>query len=89
MVISDIILGCCLLFAGRKLFWLSVCVLGFIVGMNYAPMMMPAADSLLVFVVAIFFGRTGEPTPNMLAVVIKNLGAWPTWACIAHLPKVV
>lgn len=59
MVVSDIILGCCLLFAGRKLFWLSVCVLGFIVGMNYAPMMMPTADLLLVFVVAIFFGILG------------------------------
>lgn len=59
MMVSDIVLGCCLLFAGRKLFWLSVCVLGFITGMNYSPMFMPNADPLLVLVIAVFLGILG------------------------------
>lgn len=59
MVFSDIILGLCLLFAGRKLFWLSVGVLGFIVGMQYAPILLPEADGFLIFGIAIAFGILG------------------------------
>jgi hypothetical protein len=39
MMIIDLIVGFLLLIAGRELFWLSVGITGFIVGMNYSSLM--------------------------------------------------
>ena len=39
--------------------------------------------------VAIFVRRTGQTTPNMLTMVIKNLCARAARACVPHHPKVI
>ena len=39
--------------------------------------------------VAVFFWAAGRAAPNMLTVVIKNLGARPAWPRWTHLPIVV
>ena len=39
--------------------------------------------------IAIFFCASRRPTPDMVAVVVENFGAWTTRTGITHLPEVV
>ena len=39
--------------------------------------------------VAVFFSRTGRPTPNVFTVIVKNFRARPARPSISHHPKVI
>ncbi len=39
--------------------------------------------------VAVFFGRSGRAAPNVIAVIIKNLGAGTTRSGRPHLPEII
>ena len=39
--------------------------------------------------VAVFFCRTGRPTPNVFTMVVKNFRARPARPCIGHHPEVI
>jgi hypothetical protein len=64
-----IILGVLLLFAGRKLFWLFVGAVGFVVGMYLASRFISGNSELLVLVIALVAGLIGAG----LAVAMQNL----------------
>lgn len=66
-MIANIIVGLLLLFMGRKLFWLSMGIMGFLVGVNYAAAFMPQASGLNLFILAIFLGMVGA----LVAVVFE------------------
>ena len=39
--------------------------------------------------ITVFFRCTGAATPDVVTVIVENLGAWAAWAGIAHGPEVV
>ena len=57
--IPHIIFGLLLLFAGRKLFWLSVGIIGFLVGIDYATALVPSAGGWQVVILPLLFGTLG------------------------------
>lgn len=59
MVIADFILGCVLLLAGRKLFWVCIGVLGFVLGMQAALTWGTDLAPALVLGLAILLGIIG------------------------------
>jgi hypothetical protein len=69
MLIFDLLLGFLLLFFGRKLFWLSVGIVGFLVGVHLAVHLLPEANAVIVFAAATMLGITGA----LLAVVFEWL----------------
>lgn len=62
-------LGVILLFFGRKLFWLFVAVVGFLVGMQFATMVVPAGQAMMVLLAAVLLGLLGA----VLAVLFQRL----------------
>ena len=59
MIISQIILGILLLFAGKKLFWLSVGIIGFLAGIDFAAYPFPY-NGWLVLGVGLLLGIAGS-----------------------------
>ena len=59
MIIAEIILGLLFLCAGRKLFWLSVGIMGFLAGVNYVGVLVPQTDAVNVVLMAVLFGILG------------------------------
>ena len=57
--IPHIIFGLLLLFAGRKLFWLSVGIIGFLVGMDYATTLVPSGGGWQVVIFPLLLGTLG------------------------------
>ena len=55
----NITLGSLLLFMGRKLFWLSSGILGFLMGVEYAAFLAPETNGLAVVIFAVLFGILG------------------------------
>ena len=58
-VIVSLLLGIILLVAGRRLFWLFVAAVGFLYGLNFAPMIFHGGSELLYLVVALGCGIVG------------------------------
>jgi hypothetical protein len=59
MALLRIIAGLVLLIFGRQLFWAFVAVLGFVMGMDLAPQLIPDAGDLTVLSVALIAGILG------------------------------
>jgi hypothetical protein len=57
--IVNILIGLVVLIFGRKLFWLFVGCLGFIVGFHYAPYVWPVQSSLVLLILAAVTGIIG------------------------------
>ena len=58
-MMTNIILGLLLLVAGKRLFWLSVGILGFLVGIDFATGLLGPNDVLISILAAISFGILG------------------------------
>jgi hypothetical protein len=70
--------GLLLLFLGRKLFWISVAALGFIVGMTYAPQIFPDQPQTVIIIISLIVGLLGALITSLLqrfAVGISGLAA--------------
>ena len=68
MNIIYIAAGFLLLFLGRKLFWLFVAVVGFLVGLTYIPQILPGQTETVLIAVALIAGLLGA----LLAVLLQK-----------------
>jgi hypothetical protein len=59
MALFDLIGGILLLFFGRKLFWISIGIIGFVVGVHVATLLVPQGDPAMLILSAIIFGVVG------------------------------
>ncbi|MDO9545597.1 MAG: DUF4203 domain-containing protein [Pelolinea sp.] len=60
--------GVLLLFLGRKLFWLFVAVVGFLVGLTYIPEILPAQPETVILTISLITGLLGA----LLAVLLQK-----------------
>lgn len=60
--------GVLLLFLGRKLFWLFVAVVGFLVGLTYIPEILPAQPETVILTISLIAGLLGA----LLAVLLQK-----------------
>lgn len=56
MDLTFIVAGVLLLFLGRKLFWLFVAVVGFLVGMTFAPEVLPNQPQSVILTISLITG---------------------------------
>ena len=68
MFILNFIIGLMLLFFGRKLFWLFVAAVGFVLGFTYGPEILNLEPSLASLIAGIIAGIIG----GLLAVFLKK-----------------
>jgi hypothetical protein len=61
--------GVLLLFLGRKLFWLFVAVVGFLVGMTYAPQILSNQPQSVILIISLLAGLLGA----LLAALLQKL----------------
>ena len=59
MIGPNFILGLVLLLAGRKLFWISVGIIGFLIGMDYTEVFVDPTNGVMTFVMALCLGIVG------------------------------
>lgn len=67
--ILNVILGTLLLFAGLKLFWFFIGILGFILGFNLIQLFLPAHADWIVFTISLLAGIMGA----FLAIFFKKI----------------
>ena len=60
--------GVLLLFLGRKLFWLFVAVVGFLVGLTYIPKILPTQPETVILAISLIAGLLGA----LLAVLLQK-----------------
>jgi len=60
--------GILLLFLGRKLFWLFVALVGFLVGLTYIPQILPGQTETVILAVSLIAGLLGA----LLAVLLQK-----------------
>jgi hypothetical protein len=61
--------GILLLFFGRKFLWMFVAVVGFLLGMKYAPNLLPGQTQSVILTVSVIAGLLGA----LLAVLLQKL----------------
>ncbi|MCD6576899.1 MAG: DUF4203 domain-containing protein [Anaerolineaceae bacterium] len=61
--------GILLLFLGRKLFWLFVAVVGFLVGLTYIPQILPGQEETVILAISLIAGLLGA----LLAVLLQKI----------------
>jgi hypothetical protein len=64
-----VIIGIIILTSGRKLFWLFVGCIGFVIGFHYTPYLWNVQSHLLLLIIAIFVGSGGA----VLAVFFQKI----------------
>jgi hypothetical protein len=69
MDLTYVFTGILLLFLGRKLFWLFVAVVGFLVGMTFAPELLPNQPDSVILVISLITGLLGA----LLAAMLQKL----------------
>lgn len=68
MDLTFIAAGGLLLFLGRKLFWLFVAVVGFMLGSNYIPLLLPNQPQSVILTISLITGLLGA----LLAVIMQK-----------------
>lgn len=63
-----IVAGSLLLLLGRKLFWLFVAIVGFLVGMIFFPQLLPGQDEQVILTVSLIAGLLGA----LLSVLLQK-----------------
>ncbi len=61
--------GILLLFLGRKLFWLFVAIIGFLLGMTFAAKYFPGQSQSVILTISLIFGLLG----TLLAALLQKL----------------
>jgi uncharacterized protein DUF4203 len=67
--IVGVLVGIVILFFGRRVFWLCVAAVGFVVGVEIAPLLINEPSSLLALVIALVFGVLGA----LLALFLQKI----------------
>lgn len=60
--------GVLLLFLGRKLFWLFVAIVGFLIGLTYIPKILPGQPETVILTISLIAGLLGA----LLAVLLQK-----------------
>lgn len=69
MELTFLVAGILLLFLGRKLFWLFVAIVGFLIGMTYAPQLLPSQPQSVILTISLIAGLLGA----LLAALLQKL----------------
>lgn len=69
MNLTFLFTGILLLLLGRRLFWLFVAVVGFLVGMTYAPQLLPTQPQSVILTISLIAGLLGA----LLAALLQKL----------------
>ena len=73
MDLTFIAAGVLLLFLGRKLFWLFVAVVGFLIGMTFAPELLPNQPDSVILTISLIAGLLGALLAALLQKVAVGL----------------
>ena len=84
MNIMYIVAGILLLFLGRKLFWLFVAVVGFLIGLTYAPQILPGQSETVILAVSLIAGLFGALLAILLQKFAVGLAGLAAGGYIAH-----
>jgi hypothetical protein len=76
--------GLLLLFLGRKLFWISVAALGFIVGMTYAPQIFPDQSQTVIIIISLIVGLLGALITSLLQRFAVGISGFAAGAYIVY-----
>jgi len=76
--------GLLLLFLGRKLFWISVAALGFIVGMTYAPQIFPDQPQTVIIIISLIVGLLGALITSLLQRFAVGISGFAAGAYIVY-----
>jgi len=76
--------GLLLLFLGRKLFWISVAALGFIVGMTYAPQIFPDQTQTVIIIISLIVGLLGALITSLLQRFAVGISGFAAGAYIVY-----
>ena len=66
--------GILLLFLGRKLFWLFVAVVGFLLGLTYAPQLLSNQPQSVILTISLITGLLGALLAALLQKLAVGLG---------------
>lgn len=73
MDLTFIAAGILLLFLGRKLFWLFVAVVGFLIGMTFVPELLPNQPDSVILTISLIAGLLGALLAALLQKVAVGL----------------
>jgi hypothetical protein len=76
--------GVLLLFLGRKLFWLFVAVVGFLIGMTYAPQVLTNQPQSVILTISLIAGLLGALLAALLQKFAVGLAGFAAGGYIAY-----
>lgn len=76
--------GVLLLFLGRKMFWLFVAVVGFLIGMTFAPELLPNQPDSVILVISLIAGLLGALLAALLQKVAVGLAGFAAGGYIVY-----
>jgi hypothetical protein len=76
--------GVILLFLGRKLFWLFVAVVGFLIGMTFAPELLPNQPDSVILTISLIAGLFGALLAALLQKVAVGLAGFAAGGYIVY-----
>jgi len=76
--------GILLLFLGRKLFWLFVAVVGFLLGMNFAPQVLSNQPQSVILTISLIAGFLGALLTALLQKLAVGLAGFAAGGYIAY-----
>lgn len=79
-----IVSGVLLLFLGRKLFWLFVAVVGFLLGMTYAPQVLTNQPQSVILTISLIAGLLGALLAALLQKLAVGLAGFAAGGYIAY-----
>ena len=84
MDLTFIAAGVLLLFLGRKLFWLFVAVVGFLIGMTFAPELLPNQPDSVILTISLIAGLLGALLAALLQKVAVGLAGFAAGGYIVY-----
>ncbi len=76
--------GVLLLFLGRKLFWLFVAVVGFLLGITYAPQLLPNQPQSVILTISLISGLLGALLTALLQKLAVGFAGFAAGGYIAY-----
>jgi hypothetical protein len=78
-----LVIGLLLVFLGRRLFWLFVGAIGFLAGVQYAPILAPGQPGWVLLLIAILLGVIGAVLATLLQRVVVAVAGWLAGGAVA------
>lgn len=76
--------GLLLLFLGRKLFWLFVAVVGFLIGITYVPDLLPSQPQSVILIISLIAGLLGALLTSLLQKFAVAIAGFASGGYIAY-----